>query len=217
MRGLSLLLLLLMGSLSICEAGDQIIEIVHTVEPGFTSIEQKERVIYIDYNGGMIHNVDLVTNECRKISLRSSDSITSNNLNPDLQLLEEKVRTFSTIEVLDSTFTDMVTLLFGARAMLVKTIRSPMLKLYGFTFSPGRVDYLIAPDHHLVGPLQEISKFNEQFYKEFPLLCQLDILGLLPFFHGIPKETRRHGVVTKVKYFVVEEGTLKRRLALTCK
>lgn len=155
-----------------------------TVGEGVSLIESGEGSFFFDYGAGYFYFFNEKEKKCERFPFYPAD---------------ESEKFFNSVEVRDTgevTEKGGVPVLikkvfFGGRAMLFRTVTSPVLHRYGVDFSPRTVDFFVRlsndPDYHQLLPA---AKNNEPYYQKYPLLRQIDPVGLLIPLRGIPSGYR---------------------------
>ena len=182
-------------------------------EAGFTKIIRPGESIFIDYKRSSITRFDQLTGRCRWFSFAGTGE--------EWQVVAERSAIFSEIESLPGDFQSAAdgqtrSLIFGPKAMLLRTVTTPVLKLFDLPFIPGRVDFLVDPEHPDGMQLAELAAFNRAYYHNQPMLRQIDPIGLVELLSGVPVQFERGGKVTVLKYQVAAAGTLSRDLRGKC-
>lgn len=189
-------------------------EVFFTVEQGLTRIEYGVETLFLDYSSISLFRIDTRTNECVLFPF-SQQSGAQTDSDSDTLLWEKRGHLFGKVELGGEKGTTR-RLLFGPDMMRLRTVISPELSRYGQSFFPGIADFIIQYDHHLFPQLEKIAEFNEPYYESFPLLRQIDLLGLLRYLDGVPllKNFRTHKI--SLEFEILPDGELRKSLPDSC-
>ncbi len=108
--------------------------------------------------------------------------------------------------------------LFAQKALVFRTVTSPVLRQYGVDFSPRTVEYFVRQNNDPTwNQLLQVAENNELFYQQFPLLRQLDPMGLLLFLQGIPLGYREGNDKVFLQFKYDASGSIKKLLPEICR
>ncbi len=182
-----------------------------TVKESLSLVENGKRSFLFDYRAGKLYSFDEISGECARFSF---------------QVPKKTEKFFSSVETKDSgevsvengvpVFVKKV--LFAQKALVFRTVTSPVLRQYGVDFSPRTVEYFVQQNTDPAwNQLLQVAKNNELFYQQFPLLRQLDPMGLLLFLQGIPLGYREGNDKVFLQFKYDASGSIEELLPEICR
>lgn len=182
---------------------------------GITELRQDSLHIIIDYKNNNIYNYNATENGCSLFPIEA-DGKSYEFLTARTQLFSEH-QLLKTEPLPSETGQIKQTIIFARKARFTKTAVGARLERYGLTFSPGNVDFLVDSDHQQGAKLVRMFKSNRVYYQQYPLLIQIDPLGLMDLLGGVPVKMVKDGEEIDISYSYLNRDTISAILPQACR
>jgi hypothetical protein len=202
-------ILLILTTVGVVMAAERTVNI--STRDKLSLVEDVERSFLFDYRAGYLYSFDEGKGKCARFSFQSP---------------QESENLFNTVEIQDSKEVSAVNgvpvvvkkILFGKKALVFRTVTSPVMKRYGVDFSPRSVEYYVRHNNEPASRrLLQVAGNNEHYYEQFPLLRQLDPTGLLKILQGIPLGYREGGDLVLLEFRYLDSGSVEELLPGICR
>ena len=152
--------------------------ITYTVSEKATRIDAPAEVVFIDYRQRRLYRQRLPGESCQAFAFASPPSIL-----PIAQTrviaTEEKLR-------LNSQLCTKKLLYFGSDLAIAQTMVPPSVQHYGQVFTIRVLSYWVPNNSAGFHALFDVSRNHRQTFTDFPLLRQIDPLGVVDLLQGFP-------------------------------
>lgn len=192
-------------------------KIWYRVASGYTIVDEPERTLFIDYDGGVFYNLSKETGVCRRFPLSYSgqkDTFAGAQFKKFAELTFQKE-----VQQKDQkkSHYSIYTVINGPQAMLHRGVVSPVLQQFGVSFTPGATTYRIDLKHAHFEPLLEMAQHNATATAGLnPLIYQLDVTHLLSRFGGVPLRRIKRSEVASFSFSLSKKEVLAELLPPGC-
>ena len=169
--------------------------------PGISVVRQGGKVQIIDYENGQFCRIGggCPGPTCQPLDLPDTTSRD-----------REREEIFSEVSRLDGPQPLHAGLLFGPRAMLMRSVSGVRLTRYGLEFSPERIDFRFNKENRDTENLMSAARSARHLSGQYPLLARIDIVPLFALLGGVPVEMTRKGDTVPLRFRYRDPDDLRR-------